>query len=772
MLIRGGILGRGHFVRLLANLSIRAKIIISSTFTLFLIVAFIMVYYPIQAKRTAYSNLRQKDQSLAEMLALGVALSMARGDSAGVEETVNWAGRDRTITYALVLDQQGGLIASYNSEGLKNNLDHLMTLHEVVESDSLAFHAVQTNVSYNNVDYGQLFLGSSLDYLHMDIRQAIQITVKVSLAILLAGIVVALLLSKMITTPLVRLKDAAVRMAQGDHNIEIPISSNDEVGALGSAFNAMADNVRLAINDLTDSKERSRLIIETAADAYVSVDESRNVIEWNGQAETLFGWQRSNAIGKPLSQLILPELTSTAHIDDLRKFCQAGEFPVLNRTVETVARRREGGEFPVELTVWPVTSSTEGCLNGFIRDISERRKAEIALRESERKYRQLYQLSPLGIAVWDTDGRYKYVNTAYCKTYGHPEEYFVGKRYLDIIVPDDRRAEEFDHLVSLVREQPPLAPFDTLDLRSDGSFMSVYYRIDYTRDENQQLTGFIVCCDDITERLQVEAEAIKTEKLQSIGILAGGIAHDFNNLLAGVIGNISLACDETDPDTITELLDEATTIALRASKLTKKLLTFSEGGSPIMRLADISAVVRESANIAAEHSSARLEFYLPENLDKVRIDTEQMAEVIQNLVVNSCNAMPKGGKITFEASNITIDRGMPLTTPAKKCVKLVVTDEGVGIAPEHIDKIFEPYFTTRQDIGHGLGLAIADSIVTKHGGRMKVESEPDKGAIFCILLPALPDTIHASGSVSIEDLSEWENCGDRKTRVLLMEPDD
>jgi PAS domain S-box-containing protein len=246
----------------------------------------------------------------------------------------------------------------------------------------------------------------------------------------------------------------------------------------------------------------------------------------------------------------------------------------------------------------------------------------------------------------------------------------------------------------------------------------------------------VVIVRDITERKRMEEELLKARKLESIGLLAGGIAHDFNNILMGILGNISVAKMCASPgDDLHNILVAAEKAALRAKDLTQQLLTFSKGGAPLKKTAAIAEIIKDSADFALRGSNVGCEFSIPETLWSVEVDEAQMSQVISNLIINADQAMPDGGVIRLRAQNVTVSAGDLSALKPGRYVKIAIEDHGIGIRPEHLPKIFDPYFTTKQK-GTGLGLATAYSIIQKHDGHITVESQLGVGTVFTLYLPA------------------------------------
>ncbi|AFM27468.1 hybrid sensor histidine kinase/response regulator [Desulfomonile tiedjei] len=282
---------------------------------------------------------------------------------------------------------------------------------------------------------------------------------------------------------------------------------------------------------------------------------------------------------------------------------------------------------------------------------------------------------------------------------------------------------------------------------------------------NGLLYGFWWLKKDISEKKRNEEEIIKAQKIDSLGILAGGIAHDFNNLLTGILGNITLAQKLIDPDhTSHKRLDYAAKASVRAQDLTRQLLTFSRGGAPIKKPTCVPELLQESVGFALRGSNVDCEFYLPLDVWSVEVDEGQINQVVNNIVINAVQAMPDGGTMQVRAMNTVVSDGQGLPLKSGKYVKISIVDEGTGIPEEHIDKIFDPYFTTKKR-GSGLGLATCYSVIKKHDGYINVKSEVGAGTTFDLYLPV-------SGRVSETNSEDEKSVKNTKGKILIMDDEE
>jgi len=255
------------------------------------------------------------------------------------------------------------------------------------------------------------------------------------------------------------------------------------------------------------------------------------------------------------------------------------------------------------------------------------------------------------------------------------------------------------------------------------------------RDRESKIMGMVLVFRDMTEKERMEQELLRAQKLESVGILAGGIAHDFNNILTAILGNISLAKTYAPAgDRIVARLEKAEKASLRAKDLTRQLLTFSRGGAPIKKITSLADVIKDSAQFALRGADIRCDFSLAQDLWPAEVDEGQISQVIHNMILNAEEAMPEGGSINVRAENSEITAAHALPLSPGGYIKISIQDAGIGMPKEHLDKIFDPYFTTKQK-GSGLGLTTSYSIISKHDGHIAVESETGAGTTFSVYLP-------------------------------------
>jgi PAS domain S-box-containing protein len=372
---------------------------------------------------------------------------------------------------------------------------------------------------------------------------------------------------------------------------------------------------------------------------------------------------------------------------------------------------------------------------GIIEDIKQVYETEEALLKSEENFKEMIDLSPLAIAVTDSNDNLVYNNRACIDLFLFNKRNITNfKSWWENAYPDSayRQCVIDDWYSGFKNSQIQRERFGPKEYKvtcGDGSVHDIEFHVVPVGDRS-----FIIM-NDMTHHRKAEAELVKTKKIESLGILAGGIAHDFNNILTAVIGNINLAKMEiTEDHKSYPLLVGVEKAAWRARDLTQQLLTFSRGGEPIKKVTSVKQLLVDSASFALTGSDIKFEFSIADDLRDAEIDEGQISQVIHNLVLNARESMTGCGVISISAENFKCT-AEECPVRGGDCIKIRIEDSGSGITSSNIPNIFDPFFTTKS-AGTGLGLSVSYSIIKKHGGDIKVSSLEGTGTVFDIFLPA------------------------------------
>lgn len=374
----------------------------------------------------------------------------------------------------------------------------------------------------------------------------------------------------------------------------------------------------------------------------------------------------------------------------------------------------------------------------------ERKRTEEALEAEKQRLSITLRSIGDGVITTDTQGCVVLINKVAEMLTGWTQQEAVGQPLSAILRLLDEKTHELygNPATQVLQTGTRVTQTEPITMVArDQTRYIITYESNPIVERDGKIVGTVLVFRDITEKQQMEYERLKAQKLESIGLLAGGIAHDFNNLLMAIMGNISLAKIEAEGDEkLVDRLTAAERACLQSKNLTHQLLTFSKGGAPIKKTTSMVGLIKDTAEFALRGSNVRCQFVIADSLWHVEADEGQISQVIQNLIINAMQAMPDGGTITVSAENVHLEPNTTLPLPGGRYVKVVVKDHGVGIPPENITKIFDPYFTTKKK-GSGLGLAAAYSIVKKHDGFISVESEVGVGSTFTVYLPATTKSV-------------------------------
>jgi PAS domain S-box-containing protein len=418
-------------------------------------------------------------------------------------------------------------------------------------------------------------------------------------------------------------------------------------------------------------------------------------------------------------------------------------FTILLDNVMTISdEQTEGLEAVADSHIVGPISSLE--LTSNIEGLFRLKSARDALKASEERFRRLYEKSPVSYLTLNENGCIQSVNPACEKLLGYIKAEVLGVSIYDKLTPSDA-----DNLRSYISSINSLEQTQDLQLnirRKNGSVARVLLNCFHETDARNKTHATCCILHDVTDKLKNQADILKAEQLEFTATLAGGIAHDFNNLLMAIMGNISLAQLFLNPeDKATKILEKAESTCNQANELTQRFIILSKCGYPSKKPSSILKLLKESTLIGIPSPKVDVVLDLPDHIWSIEVDEHQMQYAFTHLMTNAVEAMPGGGKVHIKIRNIVAPSNSHL--PAHPIspghyLHLTIKDQGQGIASEHLPRIFDPYYTTKElgpKKGMGLGLTTVYSIIHKHDGFIFIESEVNQGTTVDIYLPALPD---------------------------------
>jgi PAS domain S-box-containing protein len=399
------------------------------------------------------------------------------------------------------------------------------------------------------------------------------------------------------------------------------------------------------------------------------------------------------------------------------------------------------------------------------RENDVRRTAEQALAKEKELLSVTLRSIGDGVIAADVAGRVLLLNPVAGELTGWSPDEAVGVPLSEVfhVVHEQTRARVSDPISRLPDTATVVGSAQSLLIARDGTERQIADSAAPIRDADGELKGVVVVFRDITEHKRMEDALITAQKLETVRLLAAGIAHDFNNLLTSIVGNLSLVrrlASRQEP--FEERLTDTEQALRRARDLTKQLLTFSSGGAPVRKPLDLAPILQEASRFALRGSNVRFEYDGPTDLWSVVADEGQIAQVLQNLVINAAQAIPEGGTIRVRAANRIIEPGRALSVAPGRFVEVEVADEGKGIAENDLRRVFEPFFSTKPQ-GSGLGLAVCFSIVHRHEGTITVDSRLGEGTTVRFLLPA------SESFADVDEAPPPSRSG--SGRVLIMDDD-
>ena len=525
--------------------------------------------------------------------------------------------------------------------------------------------------------------------------------------------------------------------------------------------------------------------LEVVPDATAAVDAQGNILQINSQMEALFGYGRDELIGQNVD-ILVPERHRRQHVQHRNTFAEQPRVRRMGAGSELFGRRRDGSEFPVEIALSPVQTEQGTVVLSAVRDISDRKEVEEALRRAHeelslRSNRQLWEYRSRLAAIIDSsedaiigkdlNGIVTSWNKGAEHIYGYTADEIVGKS-ISMITPKDR-PDEVPEILKKIQRGEGVEHHETVRVTKDGRHLTMSISVSPMRNTLGAVVGASIVARNITEQKRAEDQLRQAQKMEAVGRLAGGVAHDFNNVLGIITACTELLRGRLDSKTA-QYVDNIQTAAQRGASLTRQLLAFSRRQNIQPSVFDMNERLNEFAKLLRPLMGEDVEVIVQRRSASAIVETDptQLDQIVLNLAVNARDAMPRGGKLILATATAELDdhfvRQHPQVT-AGRYVLLSVSDTGEGMDAATVSHMFEPFFTTKgPGKGTGLGLATVYGIVRQSGGHIWVYSEPGHGTTFRIYLPSAE---HKLG-LRPQTQSEGALPSGQGTTILLVEDDD
>lgn len=545
-------------------------------------------------------------------------------------------------------------------------------------------------------------------------------------------------------------------------------------GVLADAIMAQR---RRAEAELRKSEQQLRSLVESSGVGILAYDTHPRYTLWNPAMEKISGLRAEDLLGRPVSE-VFPFLDEVGELEAMRKATR-GEASVLSVMPYDIPESGRSGYF--ESSHFPLYDA-QGCVvggMGVIQDVTERTRAEQALRESEGRYQDLYDNAPdMFVSVDARTATISWCNQTLARVLGFTREELLGRPVFDIYHPDgmDAVKEALQSFLSTGKVQGA----ELRLRRRDGTSIDVSLNASAVRDERGAIQYSRSILRDISERKRAECEQRKldarlqqAQKSESLTLLAGGIAHDFNNVLVTILGNAELLLGDLPPGSaMRELVEEIKAASSHASDLCRQMLAYAGKARPVIERVHLENLLRETSQLleASISKNTTLRYDIADDLPAIEADGTQIRQVLMNLVTNASEAIgERGGVISIATRAIKCDRADPeLPRPREEscrdvCVCLEVSDTGCGMDETAMAKMFDPFFSTKF-VGRGLGLAAVKGIVDAHRGVIAVDSELGRGTTFRIVFPGLDERAQ-SREAEPEAVQDWGGSG----MILLVD---
>jgi PAS domain S-box-containing protein len=479
-------------------------------------------------------------------------------------------------------------------------------------------------------------------------------------------------------------------------------------------------------------------ILASMDEGVLTIDKDARIITFNRAAERITGYRREEVLHKKCYRVLKSSLCKGKCAG--KRTLETGSSL---SNYEATLENKTGKSIHVDITTSPLRSSDNRIIGllEIITDLTEHKRLWDKLREERDKAKQYLNVARVMILALNLDGDITLINKRGCEVLGYKEEEIIGKNWFDLCVPENIRedvARTFEKLIAGAIEVSEY--YENPILTRDGEERIIAWKNTIVRNKAGDIIGSLSSGEDITDRKRAEAELIRSERLASVGQLAAGVAHEVNNPLAGILVYIKLLLKRYEQKKLQteetkKQLEKIGKETERCSRIIKNLLDFSRQTEVKLRPVNINKVIEATFSIIGHQISlenVKTDMGLSTSLPSILVDFDQIQQALMNIMLNAAQAMPNGGDLKITTS---VAKHVKIGGSIRDAVRIDISDTGVGIPQEDLDKLFTPFFTTKEKgKGVGLGLSVVHGIIERHHGKIEIKSDPGAGTTFSIYL--------------------------------------
>ncbi len=716
--------------------SLGYKFLVLPTIPVMVVVVFISANILMSQKRILVEKAKKRASLLTELSILTVSNEFVMYNKNLLDNIVDNLSTDTSVVYAVIVDSSDNRILSHSDHGYDGTiLNHDAILYFTTSHEHGDFYEISDDINVSGNKCGVLNVGFSLEDVYQEISQMKQRFLLIAFTAVALGAFFSIILARLISIPIKALVEQTKIIGAGNLENKIIYRSKDILGQLANEFNKMVSSLKAKQQQIVDNEGRLLNLVENMPVMMDALDEDFNIVVWNRECERVTGYRASELVGNPNAMKIL-------YPDDEYRERVISEFLAMGlnfRENEYKLTCKDGTQRIISWSNISAQHPVSGWYTWAIGvDITEHRQAQEALRDSEEKYRLIMTSMNDTAYIVSSDFRIEYLNPRMINNIGRDATGEVCHKAIY-----DRETRCSWCALERILQGETYCEYELINPRNNN----VYSVTNSPMRHTDGTISNLAILRNITEKRAIEAQLRQSQKMESIGTLAGGIAHDFNNVLYMILGNTELALEDiSNRDPVYKKLEGIKSAALRASGIVRQLLDFSRKIDRELKPVNAVFVIKDSLTFLRSIIPASVEIrrHLPDTDISILGDPIQINQVMMNLCTNASQAMEEtGGILEITVKEVYLNEDAVeyySDLHTGDYLQITVSDTGHGVEPEIIDRIFDPYFTTKEvGKGSGLGLAVVHGIVKNYNGAVSVDSRPGNGTTFTILVPVVAE---------------------------------